>query len=242
MDDFSNPARDTQLSGVKVLTLTMIGMGLAVFIALFLNEKFSLDAIRSHRESLHYWAQKFYLLSPVVFAVAYACAVAFCIPGAVFITIAAGFMFGPYLGTVYAVVGATMGAVAVFLVAEYLLARFLTVKAGPAIKHFKVGFRENELSYMLILRLVPLFPFWLVNIVPALCGVSLRTYTIGTLIGIIPGTFVYALVGAGAGAVLDAGEDLSVGLIFEIQFLAPIIGLAVLASTPMLYKRITRFK
>ncbi|MEC7489601.1 MAG: VTT domain-containing protein [Pseudomonadota bacterium] len=242
MDDFTNPARDTQLSGVKVLTLTTIGMGLAVFIALFLNETFSLDAIRSHRESLHYWAQKFYLLSPVVFAVAYAFAVAFCIPGAVFITIAAGFMFGSYLGTVYAVVGATMGAVAVFLVAEYLLARFLTVKAGLAIKHFKVGFRENELSYMLILRLVPLFPFWLVNIVPALCGVSLRTYTIGTLTGIIPGTFVYALVGAGAGAVLEAGEDLNVGLIFEIQFLAPIIGLAVLASTPMLYKRITRFK
>ena len=240
MDEFSKPPRNTLLSGMQKLVLATLGLGLAAYFLLFFGEYFSLDAIRSHREFLQYWGKNFYPFSLVMFAVAYALVVAFCVPGAVFITIAGGFMFGPLLGTVSAVVGATLGAVAIFLAAEYLLTRFLTIKAGPAIKHFRIGFQENELSYMLILRLVPLFPFWLVNVVPALCGVRLRTYTIGTFIGIIPGTYVYALVGAGAGAVLDAGEDLNVGLIFEIQFLAPIIGLAVLASTPMLYKKIAR--
>jgi uncharacterized membrane protein YdjX (TVP38/TMEM64 family) len=102
----------------------------------------------------------------------------------------------------------------------------------------EAGFRENALSYLLVLRLVPLFPFWLVNLAPAFLGVSLRTYVIGTFFGIIPGTFVYILVGNGAGAVLDAGGELDLGLIFRPEILAPIAGLALLSLVPIAYKRI----
>ena len=136
------------------------------------------------------------------------------------------FRSGPYLATFYVVIGATIGALAVFIAARYAFQDFFRQKVGSAAKRMEAGFRANELTYMFILRLVPLFPFWLVNLVPAFLGVSVRTYVIGTLIGIIPGAFVYSLVGDGADAVLEAGGDLYLAIIFEPRFLAPIVGLA----------------
>ena len=177
-------------------------------------------------------------LAWLVYAAIYMVAVAFSIPGGAVLTIAGGFMFGPFVATAVVVVGATCGATLLFLAARYAFADYLRGKAGGAMRRMEAGFNENPVSYMLVLRLVPLFPFWLVNLVPAFLGVKLRTYFLSTLVGIIPGTFVYALVGDGAGAVLDAGGDLDLGIIFEPRFLAPIIGLAVLACIPILYKRI----
>ena len=232
------PEKKSGFSAGRVVPLVLLAVGLAAFFVFDLNQYVSLDALKTHRETLQSWVVNYGVLTAAIFMLVYALAVAFSVPGAVFITIAGGFMFGPYLGTVYVVVGATIGAVGVFLAAKYALGDVLRARAGPAIKRMEAGFRENEMSYLLILRLVPLFPFWLVNLVPAFLGVSLRTYTIGTLLGIIPGAFVYALVGVGAGAVLDAGGDLNLGIIFEPRFLAPIIGLAVLACIPIVYKKI----
>ncbi len=99
------------------------------------------------------------------------------------------------------------------------------------------GFREDALSYMLVLRLVPLFQFWLVNIVPALLGVPLRTYVIGTVLGIIPGAFVYAGLGNGIDALLEKGEDPNLGIIFEPEVILPLLGLAVLAMVPVAHKK-----
>jgi len=232
------PEKKSGFSAGRVVPLVLLAVGLAAFFVFDLNQYVSLDALKTHRETLQSWVVNYGVLTAAIFMLVYALAVAFSVPGAVFITIAGGFMFGPYLGTVYVVVGATIGAVGVFLAAKNALGDVLRARAGPAIKRMEAGFRENEMSYLLILRLVPLFPFWLVNLVPAFLGVSLRTYTIGTLLGIIPGAFVYALVGDGAGAVLDAGGDLNLGIIFEPRFLAPIIGLAVLACIPIVYKKI----
>ena len=232
------PEKKSGFSAGRVVPLVLLAVGLPAFFVFDLNQYVSLDALKTHRETLQSWVVNYGVLTAAIFVLVYALAVAFSVPGAVFITIAGGFMFGPYLGTVYVVVGATIGAVGVFLAAKYALGDVLRARAGPAIKRMEAGFRENEMSYLLILRLVPLFPFWLVNLVPAFLGVSLRTYTIGTLLGIIPGAFVYALVGDGAGAVLDAGGDLNLGIIFEPRFLAPIIGLAVLACIPIVYKKI----
>ena len=232
------PEKKSGFSAGRVVPLVLLAVGLAAFFVFDLNQYVSLDALKTHRETLQSWVVNYGVLTAAIFMLVYALAVAFSVPGAVFITIAGGFMFGPYLGTVYVVVGATIGAVGVFLAAKYALGDVLRARAGPAIKRMEAGFRENEMSYLLILRLVPLFPFWLVNLVPAFLGVSLSTYTIGTLLGIIPGAFVYAMVGDGAGAVLDAGGDLNLGIIFEPRFLAPIIGLAVLACIPIVYKKI----
>ncbi len=230
------------LSLKRLLPAIVLVAGLVAFFALDLDRHVSLEALQAHREALQGWVQDYGILAGLVFMAIYAVAVAFSIPGAVYLTIAGGFMFGPYLAAVYVVAGATTGATAVFLAARYALGDFLRARAGSAIGRMKSGFQENEISYMLILRLVPLFPFWLVNLVPAFLGVKIRTYVICTFLGIIPGSFVYALVGDGAGAVLEQGGDLDLGIIFEPRFLAPIVGLALLSCIPILYKTLSKRK
>jgi len=242
--------KDTSISEKKpvfsirrFIPLLLLAAGLAGFFVFGLNKYFSLDVLKTHRETSQFWVQNYGAVAAVIFMLIYSLAVAFSVPGAVFITIAGGFMFGPYLGTFYVVIGATIGAVIVFLAAKYALVEaVLRAKAYPALKRMEAGFRENEISYMLVLRLIPLFPFCLVNLVPAFLGVSLRVYTIGTVVGIIPGAFVYALVGDGAGAVLDAGGDLKLGIISEARIFAPILGLAFLACIPVFYKKLIGHK
>ena len=101
----------------------------------------------------------------------------------------------------------------------------------------EAGFRDNALSYLLVLRLVPLFPFWVVNLVPALLGVSTRTYVVGTFFGIIPGSSVFCSVGNGLGTVFDSGGTPDLGIIFEPEIFGPLMALAVLSLIPVFYKR-----
>jgi uncharacterized membrane protein YdjX (TVP38/TMEM64 family) len=218
----------------------VLGLGLAAFFGLGLDRYVSLDHLKEHRSELQAWVARDGVAAGLAFAACYAVAVALSIPGAVILTIIGGFLFGPFLATLYVVCGGTLGAMALFLAARFALADFLRARVGGSLARMEAGFNENPLSYLLILRLVPLFPFWLVNLVPAFLGVRLSTYVIGTFVGIIPGTFVYALVGDGAGAVLDAGGDLDLGIIFKPRFLAPVIGLAALAAIPIVYRRLKR--
>jgi uncharacterized membrane protein YdjX (TVP38/TMEM64 family) len=136
------------------------------------------------------------------------------------------------------VIAATVGATIVFLIARTALGDSLRRKAGPGMRRMEAGFRESAFNYLLFLRLIPLFPFWLVNLVPALLGVPLTTYVAATLLGIIPGGLVYASVGNGLGALFDAGGRPDLGIIFEPEIILPILGLAVLAILPVAYKKI----
>ena len=194
-----------RLSPWRLLPLAVIVAGLVAFFALGLGEYLSFTALSEHRQALLSWYEDNTLQFVGGFLVLYVVVVAFSVPGAVWMTIGGGFVFGLVLGTALVVVAATVGAVVLFLVARYAIGDYLRSKAGPAMRRMEAGFRENELSYLLVLRLVPLFPFWLVNLVPAFLGVSLRTFVAGTFFGIIPGSFVYVSVGNGLGAVFDAG-------------------------------------
>jgi uncharacterized membrane protein YdjX (TVP38/TMEM64 family) len=211
--------------------------GFVLFFALGLHRYVSADALKAHHETLSHWVDDNMLVAPLVFALVYVLAVAFSVPGASVLTILGGFLFGAYAATAVIVVSATVGATAVFLAARYAFYDMLSAKTGPYLKRFEAGFNENGVWYMLILRLVPLFPFWLVNIAPAFLGVSLRCYVVSTLVGIVPGTFVYALVGAGLDEVLAAGGDIDFGIIFSPAILGAVIGLAVLAALPILFNR-----
>jgi uncharacterized membrane protein YdjX (TVP38/TMEM64 family) len=164
--------------------------------------------------------------------------VAFSVPGGAVLTAASGFLFGTVAGAALAVVGATAGAVAVFLAARTALGDTLRRRTGPWLRRLEDGFRDNALSYLLVLRLMPLIPFWLVNLVPAFLGVPLRIFVLGTLVGIIPGTLIFASVGNGLGAVLDTGRQPDAGILFEPEILLPLIGLSVLALIPMVYRRL----
>jgi uncharacterized membrane protein YdjX (TVP38/TMEM64 family) len=163
---------------------------------------------------------------------------AFSIPGALAMTLFGGFLFGYTLGAAYAAIGATAGATILFTVARSTLGAALRERAGPWLGKMRAGFQANAVSYLLVLRLVPLFPFWLVNLVPACLGMSLRGYVGATFVGILPGTVVYAVLGSGLGKVLDAGETPEFSLALEPRILLPLIGLAILALLPVVYKRL----
>jgi uncharacterized membrane protein YdjX (TVP38/TMEM64 family) len=221
----------------RLLPLVALVAGLVVAYATGVTEYISLETLRQHQQTLQAFVADNLLFAALAYVAAYAAMTAFSMPGGLFMTIAGGFMFGPWLGTLSAVCGATVGAIAVFLAARYALADLLRAKAGGAIRRMEAGFREDALSYMFVLRLVPLFPFWLVNLVPAFLGVSLRIYALGTFVGIIPGAFVYASVGNGLGAVFARGGAVDTGIIFEPAVIGPILGLALLALIPVAYKK-----
>ncbi|NOU06189.1 MAG: TVP38/TMEM64 family protein [Hyphomicrobiaceae bacterium] len=141
-------------------------------------------------------------LSLLVYVLAYAVAVSLSLPGALVLTLSGGLMFGWLVGGLAAVVGATIGACVIYFVARTALGDTMARKAGPMVQKLSAGFKENALSYLLFLRLVPAFPFFLVNLVPGLIGVPFRTYLIGTFFGIIPATLAFASVGAGFDSVL----------------------------------------
>ena len=192
--------------------------------------------LAEHRAVLCEFAARDGALAAIGFIVVYAGLTALSVPGAMLMTLAGGFLFGPWLGASYALVGATLGASAVFFAARRGLAG-LTERAGPRLRRIKAGFREDAFSYLLCLRLVPIFPFWLVNLVAGASGVAWPVYVTATFFGMIPGAVVYAGIGSGIGDLIAAGRHPDPYTIFRPNILLPLIGLAVLALLPALYKR-----
>lgn len=219
------------------LPLGVLVAGLVLFFALGGNRYVTFETLRQHREELRQLIAAHGLVAGLGFILAYIAITAFSLPGGAVMTMFGGFLFGPPLAAVYVVIGATAGSTVLFLAARSSLGTFLAAKAGPFLHKMEKGFQQNALSYLLVLRLIPLFPFWLVNLVPALLGVSLGTYVIGTALGIVPGTIVYVSVGSGIGEVLDAGQTPNLDIIFHARILLPLIGLAILALLPVAYKK-----
>jgi len=237
-------ARDTDDSSHPVparwrrwLPLGVLVAGLVVFFATGLHRVLTFDALRTHRAALSAWVSDHYLLAALLYVATYAALVAFSLPLASLATLLGGWLFGAVMGTTLTVLGATVGAIAVFLAARSALGDLLRARADSFLGRMEAGFRRNALSYLLFLRLVPVFPFWLVNIAPAVFKVPLRTYALTTFLGIIPGTAVYCSVGAGLGGVLDRNETPDLKLVFEPQILLPLLALAGLSLVPMLYGR-----
>ena len=193
-------------------------------------------ALADNREWLCETVAKSGAKGALVFILGYAGFVALSVPGAALLTITAGFLFGPWLGTAYAVAGATLGATVVFLAARAGLAG-LAARGGPVAFRLAVGFREHGLNYLLVLRLIPIFPFWLVNLAAGALGLRLWVYLVGTFIGIIPVTFIYASLGNGFSTLVEEGRHPDLSILFEPSVFLPILGLAALALLPVVYKR-----
>ncbi len=189
----------------------------------------SLDTLKTHREALTNGVQGSLVLASLAYVAVYVVAVAFSFPGAVFLTLAGGFLFGATLGTLLTVTGATIGATLIFLFAKAIFGENALDRFGAPAAKLAEGIRRNAGPYLLVLRLVPLFPFFLVNLVPAFVGVKLLTYVLTTFFGIIPGTAVFSLAGAGLGSVLDQGAAITPGSILTPEIIAGLVGLAVLS-------------
>jgi uncharacterized membrane protein YdjX (TVP38/TMEM64 family) len=226
----------------RFLPLAVLVAGLGAFFALGLDRYVTLDTLRDNRQLLSGWVAENWALAAVIYVIAYIAMVAFSLPGGLVATLTGGFLFGTLFGGLLTIFGATIGATAIFLAAKTALGDVLRAKAGPGLRRIEQGFGENAFSYMLVLRLVPLFPFFLVNLAPAFLGVPLRTYVIATFFGIMPATFVFASLGNGLGSVFDAGREPDLGLIMEPQIIGPILALALLALVPVIYRRISARK
>lgn len=212
----------------------------ALAAAVFASDYLSFEALAANREALLAWRDSNYLAAISVYALVYVVMVAFSAPGAVWMTIAGGFLFGVAAATPTVVIAATVGATAIFLAAKHGLGDMLREKASGWLRRFEDGVRENDVSFMLVMRLVPAVPFFIANVIPAFLGVRTGTYVWTTLVGIIPGAAVYASVGAGLGEVFEAGETPDIGVIFEPHVFLPLLGLAALAALPTAYKLIKK--
>jgi uncharacterized membrane protein YdjX (TVP38/TMEM64 family) len=189
----------------------------------------SVETLRQHRMAISAWVAAHPVLAPMAYAALYAGAVALAVPGAVWLTIAGGFLFGAVLGTGLAVMSATLGAVLVFLAARRLFGGDALERLGPKAARLAAGLRRDAWSYLLVLRLVPVFPFFLVNLVPAFAGVRLPVFVATTLAGIVPATAVFATAGAGLGDVLDQGGAVTIGAILTPKVMAGLAGLGLLS-------------
>lgn len=222
--------------------LIIILIILSLFFYFRLYEWLTFDALKENRAFLMEWTQQHYTLSILFFVLIYIMVVSTSVPGATILTLVGGFLFGPVVGSVMVVGGATLGAMLINLAVEFALRDWVKQRAFQGVKKMEAGLKEDAFSYLLFVRLVPLFPFWLVNIVPALLGVPRGVFFITTLIGIIPGTVVYVLVGNGLGHVLDNNQEPNLGIIFEPYLFIPLVALAVLALVPVAYKKFRKKK
>lgn len=220
----------------SLILITFLLLILSTF-SLGLHEYFTFENLKHHRETLQSFVLSHPVLSILTFMGTYIGVVLLSLPGGAILSITGGFLFGAFLGTFYIVISATIGATLLFLIAKSTLGHFLREKTGPWIDKLHKGFAENAFNYLLFLRLIPLFPFFVVNLVPAFLHVTTLTYTSATFIGIIPGAFVFASVGSGIGSIFDRGDHFTIQNILTKEITLALVALGCLSLLPILYKR-----
>jgi len=223
----------------KFLPILILIIGLTIFFSLGGQKYVSLASVKQHYQELQNLTLEHFWLSILVFVVSYIVVVALAIPGAATVmTLLGSSLFGFVVGTFWIVIAATLGACVIFLSVKTAFGESLKNKAGGSIEKFRQGFENNAFGYLMTLRLIPLFPFFAINIACGALGISLKTFFWATLIGIIPGTAVYAWVGTGFGYALQQGKDLDMSIVSEPQFILPIICLGILSLLPNIYKKV----
>jgi uncharacterized membrane protein YdjX (TVP38/TMEM64 family) len=203
----------------------------AAFIGFDLGRYLTLASLKANKDTLWAYTESHYAAAVIVFIVAYCVQTALSLPGAVIFTLTGGFLFGTALGTLYVNLGATSGAVLAFLVARYLFRGAVERRLGARLEAIQHGFSRNAFNYLLTLRLIPLFPFFLVNLASGLTRIRLSTYTAATAIGIIPASIVYANAGSQLGKIESLRDIASPGVLGAFALLG------LLALVPVVHQR-----
>jgi uncharacterized membrane protein YdjX (TVP38/TMEM64 family) len=224
----------------RLWPLYLILAGLGLVLAMGWHEYLTLGALSANAAALDALVRDNLLLVLGAYVLVYAAATAFMVPGSA-LTIGGGFLFGLVLGTPATVFGAALGASLLFFAARTALGAVLRDVTGPFLSRMQAGFGENPLSYMFALRLIPLFPFAVVNIAPALLGARYRDYLVTTFLGIIPGTLAYTWIGAAVKNTLLAGATPDIGSLAS-NFLPAFIALGVVALIPVAWRRLSNRK
>ncbi len=216
-----------------VLLIVFVG-GIAAFFALGGQHYLALEAIKANRDALLQFTRAHFVTALAIGFLIYVGAVAFSLPGGLILSLTTGFVFGRWVGTALVVVAATVGATIVFLAARYIFADSARKRLGTWGEKINAGFTDGAFNYMLFLRLVPVFPFFIVNLAPAFTSIPLRTYVLATFIGIIPGTFVFVNLGETLGRI-----DSLQGLV-SIETLGAFALLGLFALVPILLKHLKK--
>jgi uncharacterized membrane protein YdjX (TVP38/TMEM64 family) len=222
------------------LPLCVIVVGLVLVFAFDFDEFATFRHLKEHHQRLAEFVASHYFQAVLIYLVLYVLFVALSLPGAIWLTVASGFLFGAVVGTILAVIAATTGASLLFLATKTSLGDYLHAHAGPWLAKVERGFADNQWSYLLMMRLFPAIPFFIANLVPAFLGVSLPVFIATTFIGIIPATAIFATIGAGLGSALESSADLSLHNLLTPQLKWALIALAVLAAAPAVVKFLRR--
>jgi uncharacterized membrane protein YdjX (TVP38/TMEM64 family) len=220
----------------RVLPLAILIAVLAALWASGVANQLNWATLGRYQATLDAWIVQHPLAAPVLYAAIYAAATALSLPEGAVLTVAGGLLFGTLLGGTMAVLGATAGALVLFLAARSAFGASMTGRSDSRLARIRAELQRNGFSYMLAIRLIPALPFWLVNLAGALGGMRLLPFATATLIGIIPATFVYAWIGAGLGKVLASGSRPDLALIFSPQILGPLVALGLLALLPVVWR------
>ncbi len=211
--------------------------GLAAVIASGALHHLSLHELRGSRVTLHAFVAAHPVQAAGLYLAVYVAVISLSLPGALIMTLSGGFLFGPWLGGLLADLGCSTGALVVFAVCRLTVGDSLERRANPRIKAFEAGFRKEAFLYLLTLRLIPVTPFWLINLAAGLIGVQLRKFMAATVIGILPASLIYAGLGSGLDGMFDRGEHLGPQLFLAPRIMLPLIALALLSILPIAHHR-----
>ena len=220
----------------KWIPLAIIAALITLFWISGVGDYLNLENFQSHKTSLQDYVTANFWQSAVVFSFVYIGVTALSLPIASLITFVGGFLFGLVAGSILVAISATIGATLIFKIAQTSVGETLRNRAGNLYRRVEKDMKDNAFSYLLFLRLVPLFPFFLVNILPALFDIKTRTYVIATFFGILPGTIAYVNVGQQLGKIENPADLISPNMIFAISLLG------VFALIPVLYSKFKKRK
>ena len=256
MPEIQHPTQQSSNLARRVVPLAAVILLAVVAFYIFGRDGLSLEALIRHRAEIDDFVAGHRLIAVLTYIGVYIAVVALSVPGAIFLTVSGGFLFGLPIGAAAAVTGATIGATIIFLVARTALGEPLLRRAGPRASNWAKGFRDDAFSYLLFLRLVPAFPFFLVNLVPAIAGVRLVPFVTATALGVIPGSAAYAFAGTGLDSVIAVQKQaydacLAAGragcrLAFDAmdvltpQLLGALVALGLLALVPIVVRRLRK--
>lgn len=204
--------------------------------ALGLHRHVSFAALAEQQQALRAFVAAHPVLAPLAYVAVYTVAVSVAVPGGLVLSMAGGLLFGTVEGSLCAVPAITAGSILLFLAARSALRPMLERRAGRFMARLKPGLERDGFGYLLVLRLLPLMPFWIINIAPALAGMRLGPYALATVLGITPNTIVIVSLGAGLGGTLEAGVHPDLSTVLRPSVLLPLLGLATLAALPIAWR------
>ncbi len=218
----------------KIAIIILFAILVALFFFFDLGRYLTLDELKANRGKMASFYETHRVATVAAFMAIYVAQTALSLPGAAILSLAAGALFGVVMGTVYANIAATVGAVLAFLATRYLLHDAVQKKFGGRLEKLNRELGARGLNYLLFLRLVPVFPFFLINLAAGLTRLPLRTFAIGTMLGIIPGGFVYCNAGASLATINSPGE------IATPRVLGSFALLGLFALVPVIYEKMRK--